>query len=119
MGLREQGGRETDALDLLGQYARLAPNELDPILALASVHKKLGHMEESAKFAVQARALILSDDWYNLACLESVAGNVDMAIEHLRCAASNPKFNRARAAHDPDLEWIRNDPRFQDIVGSS
>jgi tetratricopeptide (TPR) repeat protein len=114
---REQG-RESEAIPLLEKRAQLDPGNLNPFLALASIHKKLGHAEESAKFAAQARALIKSDDWYNLACLESVCGNVDAAVAHLRRAAQSEKFNRDRVKRDPDFEWIREDARFKEIVGN-
>lgn len=79
--------------------------------------KKIGRADESAKFAVQARALIKSDDWYNVACLESVCGNMDAAIENLRRVAEDKEFDCAWAKRDPDLEWIRADPRFKEVVG--
>ncbi len=69
------------------------------------------------QFAAQARALIPPDDWYNLACLESICGDVDAAIEHLRRAAARDGFDREWARRDPDLEWIRGDERFEEIVG--
>ncbi len=108
--------REDEAIPLLEKMLQLDAQNADALLALASVHKKLGHAEESAKFAVQARALIKPEDWYNLACLESVCGNTDTAIENLRRAAQAEKFNRDWAKRDPDLEWIRDDPRFKEIV---
>ena len=116
MGLRQQGC-EAEAIQFLDKWLQVDAKDSNALLALASVHKKLGQPEESAKFATQARALIKPDDWYNLACLESVCGNVDAAIENLRRAAEDKKFDRAWAKRDPDLEWIRNDPRFNEIVG--
>ncbi|MBI5651686.1 MAG: tetratricopeptide repeat protein [Chloroflexi bacterium] len=108
--------RETDAIPLLEKLLQIDPQDSDAFLALASVHKKLGHIEESEKFAAQARALMKPDDWYNLACLESVCRNVDVAIEHLRRAAQSEKFDRDWAKRDPDFEWIRADARFKEIV---
>ncbi|HVI69948.1 MAG TPA: hypothetical protein VM656_00500, partial [Pyrinomonadaceae bacterium] len=86
-------------------------------LALASMHKKLGHDAESAKYAALARQFVKADDWYALACLESISGNVDAAIENLEHLSRSETFNRQWARIDPDLEWIRDDPRFVAIVG--
>ena len=108
--------RDMEAVPLLEKYVQLNPNDADPHLALASVHKKLGHIEQSAKFAAQARTLIKPDNWYNLACLESVCGNTDAAIENLRRAAKSESFPREWAQRDPDFEWIRDDARFKEIV---
>jgi hypothetical protein len=49
---------------------------------------------------------------YDLACFESLAGKTDDAIAHLmRATELDPKF-LAYAADDPDLDAIRDDPRF-------
>ena len=55
---------------------------------------------------------------YNLACIESIAGNNDLAIQYLAKSAEENKLDRNWAWEDPDLEWIRDDPRFIKIVGS-
>jgi tetratricopeptide (TPR) repeat protein len=55
--------------------------------------------------------------YYNLACFESMRNNPDAAFEHLRRAAQLPEFSLTRARLDPDFEWIRDDPRFKEIVG--
>ena len=57
------------------------------------------------------------DDWYNRACLESVCDNFDLAFEYLQRAAKNDELDATWIWEDPDLEWIRNDPRFVEIVG--
>ena len=115
--LLRQTQRAADALPLLEKWSSLAPNDFDLFLALASVHKQLGHPEGMKKHAAHARELSKPEDWYNLACLESVCGNLDAAIEHLRRAAREKNFDHAWAKRDPDLEWIRDDPRFKEIVG--
>jgi len=49
---------------------------------------------------------------YNLACFESLAGNTDAALEHLRLAFDgDPNFVEF-ANSDSDLDPIRNDPRY-------
>jgi Tfp pilus assembly protein PilF len=117
MILLRRNDREEEAIPFVEKWMQLDPQNFDPPLALASIHKKYGRLSESAKFAEQARKLIKEDDWYNLACLESVCGNVDAAIAHLRRAAQSEKFDRDRVKRDPDFEWIREDARFKEIVG--
>jgi hypothetical protein len=49
---------------------------------------------------------------YNLACAESRAGRAGDALTHLAAAiALEPRFGE-NAASDPDLDAIRDDPRF-------
>jgi hypothetical protein len=54
---------------------------------------------------------------YNVACCESMAGAGD-AIEHLRQAiAIAPDPLKGMAAEDSDLDAIRGDPGFQELLG--
>jgi tetratricopeptide (TPR) repeat protein len=54
---------------------------------------------------------------FNLACLESLAGRKEDAIEHLRTAIERaPRFKES-ARHDPDFDPIRNEPAFREFVG--
>jgi tetratricopeptide (TPR) repeat protein len=59
-----------------------------------------------------------SENWYGLATLDAILGNIDAAIEHLRKAAGKENFNSEWARKDPDLASLRADPRFGEIVGS-
>jgi len=111
--------RERDAVPYLEKWLAIAPQDLNPLLALASIHKLFSDLAASAKYAAQARGFIPRDDWYNLTCLESVCGNVDLALEHLRRAAGRESFDRQWAWRDPDFVWIRDDPRFGEIVGNA
>ena len=53
---------------------------------------------------------------YNLACLETLEGHVDVALELLqRAFPSQPKLRRW-APDDDDLASLRDDPRFQRLL---
>jgi mannose-6-phosphate isomerase-like protein (cupin superfamily) len=53
---------------------------------------------------------------YNLACMESLAGRKSEAVEDLRRAVGlNPEFG-PMAKEDSDLEAIRDEPGFAEIV---
>jgi Tetratricopeptide repeat len=49
---------------------------------------------------------------YNLACVESLSGQTDEAIEHLGGAIATDPRARRWAHEDPDFDAIRADPRF-------
>jgi hypothetical protein len=51
-----------------------------------------------------------------LACCESKAGRTDAALEALRAAAVSRRM-RMIAAKDPDLDGIRGEPAFAEIIG--
>jgi hypothetical protein len=53
---------------------------------------------------------------YNLACLESLAGNRDRALQEL--AKSAPR-HRAQAREDPDFAGLLDDPEFQALTTGS
>ncbi len=108
--------RSEDALPLLREVIEIDPGDFNPYLALASINKQLGK-GASAEYLAKARQLLPESDWYNNVCLESVCGDFDLAFEHLQKAAQLDDFNPAWAWEDPDLQWIRNDPRFAKIVG--
>jgi tetratricopeptide (TPR) repeat protein len=56
--------------------------------------------------------------FYNLACCESLAGRSDDAIEHLRRAIElSPRF-RGVAESDSDLDPLRDEPGFRELVGA-
>ena len=53
---------------------------------------------------------------YNLACVESLAGRKEEAIEHLTQAGQQSERMREFAADDSDLDAIRDDPRFKELI---
>ena len=109
-------GRLKDVVPLLEKMIELNPENFDPYLAIASICRELGNGILSEPIE-KARQFMSEDDFYNRACLESVSDNFDMAFEHLLRAAQKEKFNPAWAWEDPDLQWIRDDPMFVEIVG--
>jgi len=56
--------------------------------------------------------------WYNLACCESLAGRHGDAIEHLRRAVGMSEGARQYAREDPDLDPIRGEPGFSELLDS-
>jgi hypothetical protein len=56
---------------------------------------------------------------YNLACLESLTGRTDDALEHLRRSIEMSDQFRDYAKGDSDLNAIRNEPAFEELVGSA
>lgn len=54
---------------------------------------------------------------YNLACAESLLGRTDDAIGHLEQSIAKAERFRELAQTDTDFDAIREDPRFQELVG--
>ena len=76
-----------------------------------------------AEAADQARETIEAEPrygvaLYNLACCESLAGRTDDAVEHLGQAIELQERLREYAKTDSDLDPIRGEPAFQELVGA-
>jgi hypothetical protein len=56
---------------------------------------------------------------YNLACAETQIGDADAALDQLRAALSEDPSLAPNAREDPDLERLRSDPRFRELVDSA
>ena len=54
---------------------------------------------------------------YNLACVESLAWRKEDAIESLRTAIERWPRSKELAPDDPDLEAIRDEPGYKELVG--
>jgi tetratricopeptide (TPR) repeat protein len=54
---------------------------------------------------------------YNLARLAALRGRPEQAFEHLRSAVENQPRIREYASTDTDLDSLRSDPRFSEVVG--
>jgi adenylate cyclase len=55
---------------------------------------------------------------YNVACLFALEGRPDEAIASLEEAFRHGFGNREWISHDPDLESLRGDPRFQRLLAA-
>ena len=54
---------------------------------------------------------------YNMACLEALAGNADEAFAMLDRLSPAPPELREYLENDSDLDTLRDDPRFQELLG--
>jgi tetratricopeptide (TPR) repeat protein len=55
--------------------------------------------------------------FYNVACCESLAGQTDEAITHLRRAIEISERSRTYAKDDSDFDPIRDEPAFKELLG--
>jgi len=93
---------------------------------IGSSRLRLGRRQEgtaalvSALEAFDRRLRMGADDpftRYYAACASALLGRTEEALDHLaRAAASRSAFTAARAAIEPDLESLRAEPRFRDLL---
>jgi mannose-6-phosphate isomerase-like protein (cupin superfamily) len=89
--------------------------------AIATTYLQHGRFDEGRAVMTQLIAEN-PDHWpthYNAGCLEAQAGNADAAIEHLRRAKELDADGHSAEYFqgDTDLDPIRDDPRFQELLG--
>ena len=96
----------------------LAPDDPYYYGGLISLLVQQSRRSEALTYGEKMRALLMAhENWYGLAALDAILGNVEAAIEYLRRAARQETFDRQWARQDPDLASIRDDPRFHEIIG--
>jgi adenylate cyclase len=116
----EPKAREARKLSLEASE-RVLKNEPDDVRALYMSGNNLIRFGEKAKGIArlaQAVALRPSDYGvlYNAACGYTFAGEYDHAIDLIERAVGTGRGFRAWFENDPDLDPLRNNPRFQQIV---
>jgi tetratricopeptide (TPR) repeat protein len=77
-----------------------------------------GRHEEAKRLLTDAlgRYADRSTLFYNLACAEAQLGETSAALDHLRAALAARPALAEYAPNDADLEPLRGDPRFAEIV---
>jgi mannose-6-phosphate isomerase-like protein (cupin superfamily) len=87
--------------------------------AIADAHRRAGRIEEGRAVLRKARD-DAPDSWaltYNSGCWEALAGNPDEAFVHLKRALEMNESEVPRyLAEDSDLDSLRDDPRFRELV---
>jgi mannose-6-phosphate isomerase-like protein (cupin superfamily) len=79
--------------------------------------KKYAEAADAARATVESAGFAMP--LYNLACCEALAGRKDEAIGHLRAAMEKSSSDRlvTIARQDQDLDPIRDEPAFKELVG--
>ena len=76
---------------------------LDVFLQFATLHKGLGHIEESKRYAEMARERINDDDYYDSVCIHAILGNKKEALDSLERAIEQEPYRREWARKRPGL----------------
>ncbi len=109
--------RHEEAMPFLQQALAADLDDFDCHMGLAAIFKRCGRPEQFAESIDRARSLLPCDEPYAAACLEAICDHPELALEHLKQAAQLTGFSRWWAWNDPDLECLRPDARFAEIVG--
>jgi tetratricopeptide (TPR) repeat protein len=110
-------GRDEDAMKAFQDALEIDPNHSLANAGLGGYYRKMGLEELAQKHIGRAmKNLYNSENEYNKACFEALCGNVEQSIELLKIALKNKQTYVDWVLRDPDLDSIRRDPRFKQLI---
>lgn len=119
---RHEEARQHYELGLRAAAGHMELNPDDPRAATmrAVACCRVGRVEEGLEWGARAVELDPVDAGvrYNVACLFAVTGRTDDALHYIEEAIRAGFGNRSWLERDPDLDSIRNDPRFRALMES-
>lgn len=110
-------GRDEDAMKAFQDALEIDPNHSLANAGLGGYYRKMGLEELAQKHIGRAmKNLYNSENEYNKACFEALCGNIEQSIELLKIALKNKQTYVDWVLRDPDLDSIRRDPRFKQLI---
>ncbi|MGB8506909.1 MAG: tetratricopeptide repeat protein [Pyrinomonadaceae bacterium] len=103
----------------LKEALKIKSNDAQLLNRLAVCEAKLGSEQEAIKNIEHASSLDPDDvaTMYKRAVVYALTGHTEEAARHLREALSRG-YSRAEAERDPDLQSLRNDPGYAELIPS-
>jgi predicted Zn-dependent protease len=100
-----------DALRLSLRFCAVNPNQPYGYVHAAFCLHELGRTPEAKQTLLDGPASLLDEPvyYYNLACYDTVLGNIEQAKVYLRASFRLDKSFKAMAKNDPDLKQIRDE----------
>ena len=91
------------------------PGFKEALQALGDLYTRNGYYEEGLKADLRLKDLCPNNAMilYNLACSQSLLGDVDSALNSIKAAVDAGYKDFRYMARDDDLENLHQDPRFQ------
>ena len=113
---RDAGLRRS--IRLMEERLELNPADARAANLLAASYATMGDAEKAIHYA--DRSMVIDPDdamlLYNMACTYSSLGRIDDAIGFLERAVDKGFGHKEWLDHDPDLDAVRENPRFQTIA---
>jgi serine/threonine protein kinase/Flp pilus assembly protein TadD len=108
------------AIRLMLERLELNPSDARAANLLAATYANIGEAELAADYAERSLAIDPDDAMllYNVACTYCLLGKTDDAISCLERAVDKGFGHKEWVEHDPDLNALRANPRFQTIMSA-
>jgi len=110
--------RYDEAIGAFEKVVEFDPGNRLAHATLAGYYRRLGQDAEAKKHITIALSTMKDENEYNRACFEAICGNADQAIELLKVALEQKQTSLDWARRDPDLDFIREDPRYKALVNA-
>jgi tetratricopeptide (TPR) repeat protein len=109
---------DLECIEAVKRWVRVHPEDTRAWTMGASVLAELGEPERSARWVERALAIDAEEPIieYNAACVYVALGRHDDAINCLKVSLREGGLSREWATNDPDLDPLRGDPRFQEML---
>jgi adenylate cyclase len=103
------------AIELIEKRLLLNPDDTRALSLGGTILIRLGEMEKAINWGKRACAIDPDESivQYNMACIYSLAGKIEPALDCFEIAVQLGFASREWAENDIDLDPIRNQPRFQ------
>jgi tetratricopeptide (TPR) repeat protein len=89
------------------------------LLALASTYRVIGNQDAYERYIKMSRERMTDkENEYTRACLESASGNTDEAISLIQVALEKKQVMVNWLQYNPSISFVRNDPRFREIIAA-
>jgi tetratricopeptide (TPR) repeat protein len=108
--------QDENAILSFEEVLRINPDYILAHSALAGVFRRLGKEAQAREHIASAALQMNSESSYNRACFYAICGDVELSVEFLRLALQNDGTSLDWVKTDPDLEPIRNDPRYREMI---
>jgi len=114
----ESNAADRRAIRLMHDRLELNPSDARAANLLAATYATMGETDKAVDYADRSLAIDPDDAMllYNVCCTYTLLGRYDDAIGCLERAVDKGFGHREWIDHDPDLEPIRNNPRYQAIM---
>ena len=121
LGKKEEGdAANRRAIRLMLERLDMNPSDARAANLLAATYANLGEAEKALDYAERSLAIDPEDAMllYNVACTYCLLGRTDEAISCLERAVDKGFGHKEWVEHDPDLDALRDNPRFQTIMNA-
>jgi tetratricopeptide (TPR) repeat protein/NAD-dependent SIR2 family protein deacetylase len=90
---------------------------VNPILSLAAIYKKQDNKSKYNHYIGQVKSIIKNKDSYQKARFYATVEDKEKALKYLRVAIEESPPVKYLGPKSINFDWIRDDPRFAEIVG--